>query len=642
MGKKIAIIGGGVSGLACAQRLAAESESSIDSIVVFDTGNRTCGGRISSRMDKQSGYEFDHAAQYFSVKDNKTEFAEYCREATKRGELYAIDDLSRYGILMREEDKQQHYVFRRFEDELVRYASKDGFRAFIKHLEESVLDVASDRKNRIERPQWVGSMQKTNSNTWLLANTQDRSRKNYRELGEYDFVVIAHNGKCAFNLMKTAVNNNAEKKNESPKILSALKASFGIKTREALYKKRELVLSSIWSANVAIGNLDEDTMQKLDAFDGAHVIENESLAYIGNNTLKKKKKDEMNSIREITLLSTPVYGKRNKCPQEAIPAAFADKVQLDLVTELGRTLGIAPNVLSNNVVFSKMQLWGAANGLTVANNEYLFDANASVGVCGDWLTTDDQSPSVETAMRSGWRLAEALLHESTENHLQVNWKPVQNASALGLTVPGADLPDPPPEEADDAKNAAGKKTSRNTQQRRKRARKPPVTATTTIDWWKRSAKIDKKTIASLGSACLLSYGFVSNLFYVSSLLVATYTSIKATGQSPVTSSESLKVFASSYFGLWMIQNVVRPARFAFSVAISPKTDTLVEFFQKYVPGNKKSYAFGLTVFSVNVVGTIAYMFGGFALIYAMTGVPLDVGKLFGAAVAAKKAGGVVA
>jgi hypothetical protein len=141
---------------------------------------------------------------------------------------------------------------------------------------------------------------------------------------------------------------------------------------------------------------------------------------------------------------------------------------------------------------------------------------------------------------------------------------------------------------------------------------------------------------------VLSYGFVSNLFYVSSLLVATYTSIKATGQSPVTSSESLKVFASSYFGLWMIQNVVRPARFAFSVAISPKTDKLVEFFQKYVPGNKKSYAFGLTVFSVNVVGTIAYMFGGFALIYALTGVPLDVGKLFGAAVAAKKGGGVVA
>mmetsp|Transcript_4550 Transcript_4550/g.13739 ORF Transcript_4550/g.13739 Transcript_4550/m.13739 type:complete len:256 (-) Transcript_4550:1570-2337(-) len=189
-----------------------------------------------------------------------------------------------------------------------------------------------------------------------------------------------------------------------------------------------------------------------------------------------------------------------------------------------------------------------------------------------------------------------------------------------------------------------------TAQNRKRS-KPRTTTTKTSaqlslqslkDWWKSSAKIDKKTIASLGSACLLSYGFVSNLFYVSSLLLATYTSIKTTGQSPVTSTESLKIFASSYFGLWMIQNVIRPARFAFSVAISPKTDKLVEFFQKYVPGNKKSYAFGLTVFCVNVLGTFAYMFGGFALIYALTGVPLDIGKLFGAAVAAKKGGGVVA
>jgi len=159
-------------------------------------------------------------------------------------------------------------------------------------------------------------------------------------------------------------------------------------------------------------------------------------------------------------------------------------------------------------------------------------------------------------------------------------------------------------------------------------------------WWTKSSKIDRRTIASLGSACLLSYGFVSNLFYVSSLLLATYTAVKTTGQSPVTSQQSLKVFASSYFGLWMIQNVLRPARFAFSVAISPRTDKVVEFFQKFAPGQKKSIAFGMTVFAINVVGTIAYMFAGFALIYAVTGVPLDVGKLFSAAIQAKKSGGL--
>ena len=38
-------------------------------------------------------------------------------------------------------------------------------------------------------------------------------------------------------------------------------------------------------------------------------------------------------------------------------------------------------MLNNNIVFSKLQLWGAANGLTVANTEYLLDTNASVDAC---------------------------------------------------------------------------------------------------------------------------------------------------------------------------------------------------------------------------------------------------------------------
>lgn len=477
-GKRIAIIGGGLAGLACAQRLASlDSNDVIASVSVFDTGNRNCGGRCSSRVDRKTGYEFDHAAQYFSIDDRekseKKMFAEYCREAVERAELYAVDS-GRYGVVSREDG------FKAFEEDgLLRYASTDGFRAFVKRLEDSVLDVANGQKNAIERPQWVGSMQKQpGTKKWVLANTPDQRRSNYRELGEFDFVVVAHNGKCAYNLMKTAVvsdNGDGNKTNESPKILNALKASFGIKPREALYKKRELVLSSVWSANVAIGNLDEDTIQKLDSFDGAHVIGNDCLAYIGNNTLKKKKKEKMAGIREITLLSTPLYGKQNKCPQEAIPAAVADKVQLDLVTELEKTLGIAPSALSSNIAFAKMQLWGAANGLTVANSEYLLDANASVGVCGDWLTSDDQAPSVETAMRSGWRLAEAILNDSTENHLRVNWKPVQNASALGLSVPGANLPDPPPEEAPPTRrnnNNAGGSRNNASRQKQRRARKP--------------------------------------------------------------------------------------------------------------------------------------------------------------------------
>jgi len=156
-------------------------------------------------------------------------------------------------------------------------------------------------------------------------------------------------------------------------------------------------------------------------------------------------------------------------------------------------------------------------------------------------------------------------------------------------------------------------------------------------WWSEASKIDKSKIASLGSACLLSYGFVSNVFYVTSLMLATYTAVKTTGASPLVNSLSMKTFASSYFGLWMIQNFLRPARFAFSIAISPGTDKIVDFFRKYVPNNNKKAAFALTVFCINIVGTFAYMFAGFGLIYALTGVPLELGGLLQAAKAAKSA-----
>ena len=161
-------------------------------------------------------------------------------------------------------------------------------------------------------------------------------------------------------------------------------------------------------------------------------------------------------------------------------------------------------------------------------------------------------------------------------------------------------------------------------------------------WWRDAAKIDKKKIASLGSAALLSYGFVSNVFYVTSLMLATYTAVKTTGASPLVNSLSMKTFASSYFGLWMIQNFLRPARFALSVAISPGTDRIVEFFRRYAPNNDKKWAFALTVFCINVVGTFAYMFAGFGLIVALTGVPLELSSFGGLLAAAKtaKAGAV--
>ena len=63
---RVCVIGGGVSGLACAGRLSALGAD----VVVFDKG-RQVGGRMSSRRVELSGggSRFDHGAPVFEVRD---------------------------------------------------------------------------------------------------------------------------------------------------------------------------------------------------------------------------------------------------------------------------------------------------------------------------------------------------------------------------------------------------------------------------------------------------------------------------------------------------------------------------------------------------------------------------------------------
>ena len=58
----VAVVGAGVAGLACAQRLRASGRT----VVVFDKGRRP-GGRVSTR--RHDGLQFDHGAQFFTARD---------------------------------------------------------------------------------------------------------------------------------------------------------------------------------------------------------------------------------------------------------------------------------------------------------------------------------------------------------------------------------------------------------------------------------------------------------------------------------------------------------------------------------------------------------------------------------------------
>jgi hypothetical protein len=62
---KVAIVGGGISGLSCARRFQALGIES----TVFDTGKQVVGGRCSSRILQADGKKHitDHASQFFTA-----------------------------------------------------------------------------------------------------------------------------------------------------------------------------------------------------------------------------------------------------------------------------------------------------------------------------------------------------------------------------------------------------------------------------------------------------------------------------------------------------------------------------------------------------------------------------------------------
>ena len=68
-GPKVAIIGGGISGLSCARRLQALGIIS----TVFDTGKKATGGRCSSRAMRVEGkaYIADHSSQFFTASSER-------------------------------------------------------------------------------------------------------------------------------------------------------------------------------------------------------------------------------------------------------------------------------------------------------------------------------------------------------------------------------------------------------------------------------------------------------------------------------------------------------------------------------------------------------------------------------------------
>jgi len=133
-------------------------------------------------------------------------------------------------------------------------------------------------------------------------------------------------------------------------------------------------------------------------------------------------------------------------------------------------------------------------------------------------------------------------------------------------------------------------------------------------------KTDKASLAALGGAILLSYGYVSNASYMVCLSIAWYLFSSRTGVSPLAPGMKPK-FLAIYGGLVLFLNIIRPLRFALAAGLSPAFDKLISFVQSKT-GFGKAKAMGVVVFSVNVVGTFTLMFSGIGIASLLSGVPV--------------------
>ncbi|KAL3829865.1 hypothetical protein ACJIZ3_018667 [Penstemon smallii] len=340
----VGIIGGGMSGLLCALYLEKRGIKS----TVFDTGIHGLGGRMGTRIIDPQPLIFDHAAQFFTVTDPK--FGEMVDEWSKKGLVRqwhgAVGEIEAGG------------PFVPFPSSPPRYIAVNGMRP----LADSILSETS--LVNVVRQSWVSKLAPYNGQ-WYLSEKG-------KPCGNFDAIVIAHNGKCANRLL----------------------ASSGLPLIARQMKR--LDLSSIWALLAAFEDpLPVSTIE----FEGAFVKGVDSLSWMANNT-KKLFGSGSSGPHCWTFFSTAAFGKQNKVPQESIPSTTAEKVKEAMLEGVEIALGLQKGSLQRPF-YSRVQLWGAALPTNSPGIPCIFDPHGRTGICGDWLL----GSNLESAALSGMALA---------------------------------------------------------------------------------------------------------------------------------------------------------------------------------------------------------------------------------------------
>jgi len=363
-------VGGGVAGLTCAARLA---QININDVVVFDTGKQTVGGRCSSRQVNIGGQlcTFDHAVQYFTATDSRF----------KKIVSYLVRD----GAAKHWKGPVGHLNNGHFQPDpsfTEAYIGTNGVRSICESLAKFC---------QVQRPVWISTI---SFDSHLRKWTVDK-------YGVFDYVVIAHNGKCAAKLTEHS---------GAPEINKLCQTRFASR---ANLKDNRMTLSSMFVLIVAF-----ESSLKLN-FEGAHVSD-ANISWVANNSAKYgDSRMAGNSPECWTIISTTSLAEQNKVPQEHIPPHVEKQISKLLLEAFCNAAGLKRKLPS--VCFQKLQLWGAAVPINTlsGDQECVFDGQRQIGICSDWLT----SPCVQGAAVSGLALAESIGRHAQGDTTSTNLHP---------------------------------------------------------------------------------------------------------------------------------------------------------------------------------------------------------------------------